>query len=1142
MKKTNPGGWTYSRPLKKILLTMRIAIGLLLLSIMQVYATDAYSQKTRLTLNMADERLVTVLDRIEEESEFFFLYNEKLLDTDRKVSISAENQLIDAILDKLFAGTDVTHTIIDRKIILAPGYLAEGTILQQLTVTGKVTNPKGEPLPGVTVAVKARVLGTATAMDGSFSLEGVQPSDILIFSFIGMKTAEIPVGSQTVFNVVLNEELIGMDAVVVTALGIKREEKALGYAVQKVSGDVVSTVKGVDMGTSLTGKVAGMLIRNSSEFSSEPEIFVRGEKPLLVIDGVPYGNMTLRDLPSDDIENISVLKGATATALYGSRGGGGAIMVTTRRGADKTGLTVTLNSSTMFTAGYLAIPEMQSSYGRVVNTSTNTYARSGDGSWGVPLDGREVIQWDPVSKSLKLMPYLPIGKDNFKNFLQQGFILNNNVSIVQQSELGSLRASATTVQNRGQYPNSMFNKMTYTIGGDMRIDKFSLSSSIAYNKQTSPNIGFSGYTGYDPMYNILVWSAPDYDIREYEDYWVVPDEVQNSSYTSTNNNPYFDRYERIHSINKDVFNVSLDMGYDILPWLKAILRSGYDIYSDRQEVRISKGSFQGGGVATVIPGGTQVWGESQRGSYNLGLSRGFSINNDLMLTADKTFDDFTVSALAGGTVFFRQDDGIEARTQGGLSIPGFYSLKASINPAVVGSTLSRQQVNSLYGRLALSWNSLIYAEATLRNDWSSTLPETTRSYLYPSVSGSFIASNLLPELDWLSLWKIRSSWTSYKTPAKVFDINSVYTITNNAWGTLSAASLPTTIRGTDLLPESAGTFEIGTMVNLFNNRASVDLTWYRKRMYDFIKFAPITPASGFANRLLNIDEEWARKGVEIEANVTPVKTENWQWDMAVNWSSYATYYLELDSLYSADKPWVQVGARTDHYVLRDYQKDPEGNIIHNNGLPLYSGYDSKFGNYDPKWIWGLSNRVRYRNWALSVSADGRVGGIAQTTTEMYMWRAGSHPGSVVPERYLDATQPGTKNYIGTGVKVIEGSVAYDTYGNITSDTRVFAPNDIPVTYKTYTEAMHKGTAWGGSPSVLDAYSTTFFKIREVALTYSVPKEFCNRIGLGGVSVSAIGQNVILWAKQFKYSDPDGGSENFIDPAVRYLGLNLKIGF
>jgi TonB-linked SusC/RagA family outer membrane protein len=1142
MKKTKPRGNELNHPLKKILLTMRIVFALLVLGILQAHATDAYSQKTRLSLNVTDAQLVTVLDKIEDETEFFFLYNEKLLDTERKVSIMADNQLIDAVLDKLFAGTDITHTIIDRKIILAPDYLANNPAVQLQKVTGKVSGTKGEPLPGVTVTVKGKYQGTATGPDGMFSLDNVESSDILIFSFIGMKSQELPVGTTTYFEVTLSEELIGMDAVVVTALGIKREEKALGYAVQKVNGETVSTVKGVDIGTSLTGKVSGLLVRNSTEFAAEPEIFIRGEKPLLVIDGVTYGNMSLREIPSDDIEDINILKGSTASALYGYRGANGAIMVTTKRGAAKNGLSVTVNSSTLFTAGYLAIPEMQSTYGRVVNTSTNTYARSGDGSWGVPLDGRDVIQWDPVSKSLQLMPYLPVGKDNFRNFLEQGFVLNNNINIVQQSDLGSIRASATSVQNKGQYPNSMFNKLTYSLGGEMKIKNFSLSSGITYNKQLSPNIGFSGYTGYDPMYNMLVWAAPDYDIRDYEDYWLIPDEVQNSSYTSTNNNPYFDRYERLHSVNKDVFNVSLDMSYDILSWLKATLRSGYDVYSDRQEVRISKGSFQGGGSSTVIPNGTQIWGESQRGSYNMGLSRGFSINNDFLVTADKTFNDFTVNALAGATMYYRQDDGMEARTQAGLSIPGFYSLKASINPAVVGTSVQRQQVNSIYGRLAVSWKSLIFAEATLRNDWSSTLPLSTRSYLYPSFSGSFIASNLLPEIDWLSLWKIRSSWTSSKNPAGIYDINSVYSIVSNAWSTLSSASLPTTIRGTDVLPESASTFEIGTVVNLFRNRASVDLSYYSKRMYDLLDYAYITPASGFSRRFINKDEEITRKGVEISANVTPVKDENWQWDMSVNWSAYARYYTKIDSVYSPDKPWVYVGARYDAYILRDYLKDPDGNIIHNNGLPLYSSYDSKFGNYDPDWIWGLSNTIRYKNLSLTITADGRVGGIAQTTTEMYMWRAGSHPNSVVPERYLDATQSGTNNYIGDGVKVVGGTVTYDTYGNITSDTREYAPNDIAVTYKRYIEAFHKGTAWGGSPSPVDTYSTTFFKIREVAITYRLPASLCGKLKMSNASVSAIGQNLFLWAKDFKYSDPDGGSENFSDPSVRYLGLNLKIGF
>lgn len=1144
MKKTKLRGSAFDHPLKKILLTMRIVFALLVLGIMQAHATDAYAQKTRLSLNITDAQLVTVLDKIEEETEFFFLYNEKLLDTERKVTITADNQVIDVVLDRLFAGTDVTHTIIDRKIILAPGYLTEVDGTQQARVTGKVTGTTGDPLPGVTVTVKGKIMGTATDMDGTFSLDNVGPNDVLIFSFIGMKNEEMPVGSQTYFEVVLEEELIGMDAVIVTALGIRREEKALGYAVQKVAGDAVTTVKGIDVGTSLTGKVAGLMVRNSSEFTAEPQIFLRGESPLIVIDGVPYGNMTLRDVPSDDIEDISVLKGSTASALYGYRGGSGAIMITTKRGGAARGLSVSVNSNSMFSAGFLAIPERQSTYGRVVNTATNTYVRSGDGAWGAPLEGQTVIQWDPASKTMTEMPYIARGKDNFSNFLEQGYILNNNISLAQQSEFGNIRSSVSWVENKGIYPNSQFQKLTYSLGGDMKINKFTLSSSVAYNKHTSPNVGFSGYTGYDPMYGLLIWSAPDWDILDYQDYWVVPNEVQNSSYTAGNNNPYFDRYERLHSVNKDIFNGTLSLNYDVNPWLNATIRTGYDTYSNKQDITVSKGSFQGAGNGTVIPGGTEVWGESQKGSYNIGLSRGFSLNNDLIISVNKKITDITFDGFVGGSIYYWQEEGIEARTRGGISMPAYYSLKASIDPVLTASIIKKRQVNSLYGRVGLAYKSIAFVEATLRNDWVSTLPESTRSYIYPSVSASFILSEVLPEIDWLSLWKLRGSWVTFKKPAEIYDINSVYSIANNAWGTLSAATYPASIRGTDLLPESATTFEIGTVANLYSNRASVDLTYYSKRMFDFIKSAPITPASGFTGNYLNIDEEITRRGVEVTLSGTPVKTSNWQWDVSVNWSKYARYYTKLDSLYSPDRPYVFVGARYDTYALNDYSKDPDGNIIHNaSGLPMYEPFlSARYGNADPDWIWGLSSMLKYKDFSLTVAVDGRVGGLAQTITEMYMWRSGNHPLSVVPERYLDATIPLSKNYIGEGVKVIDGTVTYDTYGNITSDTRVYAPNDIATTYKSYIEGYHKGTAWGGSPSPVDLYDATFFKIREIALTYALPQELASKIKAREVVVSAVGQNVFLWAKQFKYSDPDGGSENFLDPSLRYLGLNLKIGF
>ncbi len=406
---------------------------------------------------------------------------------------------------------------------------------------------------GLTIQIKGTTSGTTTSIDGTYAIDVQSPDAVLVFSYLGYETREFATRDISVLNVEMHQIATELESVVVTALGIRREEKALGYAVQAVKGDVLQKVKTLDIGTSLTGKIAGLMVKNSSEFAAEPVIQIRGENPLLVIDGVPYGNMSLRDLSSDDIESISVLKGATASALYGYRGANGAIMVTTRKGSANRGLSVTFNSGTMFTAGFLAIPEMQSTYGRVVNTATNTYAGGADGSWGVPMDGREVIQWDPISKSMKPMPYLPKGKNNFRNFLEQGSVLNNNINILQQGEFGSFRASATWVKNKGQYPNSNFDKVTYSTGGDMKFNKFTLSSNVAYNKQSSPNTGFNGYTSYDPMYSMLVWSAPDYDVRDYQDYWLVPNESQNNSYTNSANNPYFDRYQRTHSVNKDIF-------------------------------------------------------------------------------------------------------------------------------------------------------------------------------------------------------------------------------------------------------------------------------------------------------------------------------------------------------------------------------------------------------------------------------------------------------------------------------------------------------------------------------------------------------------------------------------------------------------
>ncbi len=1157
---------------RKTFKIMRVSLFLILISAFQVLAGASYSQTTRLSLSMKNSTVREVLGQIEDQSNFYFLYNNQLIDVERKVNVEVKNEKIEVILSKIFETGTVNTLIRDRHIIITP---ADGvsSMQQQKTVNGKVTEISGLGLPGVTVVVKGTQTGTVTDGDGNFSLSGIPENAILQFSFIGMKMQEVAVGGKNSINIALEVETFGVDEVVVTALGIRRSEKALGYSIQKVSGESLQKVSGVDLATSLTGKVAGLLVRNSPDFGAVPVLTIRGENPLLVIDGVAYANKTLSDISSEDIESMSVLKGATASALYGFRGASGAILVTTKNGSNnKAGINVDVASNTMFTSGFLAIPEKQSVYGR---GTTGVYNINSDNSWGAKIDGSMQNQWDPFSKTFQVMPYLPVGKDNFDNFLEQGYVTNNNVNVAYKGDVVSLRSSVNWTQNKGQYPNSTLNKYTYTFGGDLNLDKFKLSSNVSYAKKASPNLGSNGYTSYDPMYVLLIWSSADFNVLDYKNnYWHVPGELQSNqfgvqpdgTYKGANqNSPYFDRYEKTNEISRDIMNVDLSMSYDFSTWLKATVRSGVDFYKEVGQLRSSRGSYLSTGN-TGVPGNPYTWNSGKTGGYNIGQSTGFSMNNDFLLTGDKSFDKISLEYVAGGTIFYKKDDNINAGTVGGISVPGFFSIKASINPPAVNQSTYAQQVNSLFGRLGVSWNKLVYLEATGRNDWSSTLPKETQSYFYPSIAGSFVVSELLPSTEhWLDMLKIRSSWTMAKTPAGIYAINSSYTLNSGTWNDLNGASVPSSLYTPGILPESANTFEAGVQGMAFKNRLMVDVSYYSKRMYDFLKYAPVTAASGYTSTYINIDEEITRKGLEVTVNGSPIKTKDWQLDLGLNWSTFERRYNKIDPIYSnVARPWVAEGERVDVFFSRDFVRVPETGelILSSSGRLQYSQYDSKFGYSDPDWLWGANLNLRYKAFSLFASLDGVVGGLMNTRTESYMWQSGVHPNSVTPEREKDVVAAGvsaaagggtagaaavtaaglvSNNYLVQGVKVVSGTATYDKFGNITSDTRVYTPNDIYTTYKQYAIDLHNSSAWGGNGSPADTYAKTFLKLREISLTYTVPNNYLHGWAKGA-SVSLVGQNVLLWAKDFKYSDPDGGVEDFADPAVRYLGANIKFTF
>lgn len=1079
-----------------------------------------YAQNQKINLPKGTITIQRVFQEIEKQTDLSVDYNQSKLNMNKQIVVKEPSKTLSKALDEVLIGSGLTYKIDAGHILIIPVTVKRKEEQSDKPITGNVTDKGGISVIGANVSVKGTTVGTITDADGQFSLK--TPKDaILVISFIGYKTNEIAVSGKSIMNIVLNEDVELLSEVVVTALGIRREEKALGYAVQKVSGEKLTTIKSTDFASSLTGKVSGLNVKNSSEFNAAPSISLRGETPLVVVDGVPYEKIYLRDIASDDIESIDVLKGATASALYGSRGGAGAIMITTKRG-QKEGLHVQINSSTQFESGFLRIPETQSSYSTGMNGKYNPENHI----WGDKLDiGRTATQLDPTTFEWREMPLVSKGKDNFNNFLELSFVTNNNINITQKGKYGSFRTSLTHVYNKGQYPNTKLNKLTYTVAGDMAYKNFTLEGGITYNKRFYPNNYGTGYGRGGYIYNLLVWTGADIDIREHKNYWKVKDQEESWPNSVWFDNPYFIANEINHSSDYNITNAFMNAGYQITPWLKAGLRSGAEVYSEGETWK-NPISARGG------------W--DKKGFYREKDTQGFSINNDLILTANHKFGDFTLDGLVGGTILYYQNKYMDAQTQNGISIPGYYSLNASVDPTKIASVVNQKQVNSLYGKASVAWKSTLFVDVTARNDWSSSLPSETRSYFYPSISGSFVVSEVIPMPTGINFWKLRASWTKTKKDLDIYESNKAYSISTNIWDGLNGATYPEAMKDPFIKPSATRTYEFGTAANFWDNRIRVDMAYYNKLYYNLTYKAPLSETSGFATSLINIDEEQVRKGVEVSVSAELIQNKNFNWHSQVNWAMDRLTYAKVDPVYSSKRDWVAKGKRVDHYTYNDWERDPKGNIINSNGNPIQSKYLSVGGYTEPDWIMGFTNTFKYKNFTLSVAIDGRFGGVAHSVTNQALWMTGAHIDSDTKWRY-DEVVDGVISYVGQGVKVVSGTVDRDANGNILRDDRVFAPNDIKTSYEGYMKIYHgAGNVWSAkNQHVLDQ---TFIKLRELSLTYDIPKTACQKLKLNDASVSFIGSNLFMWTKEFKNSDPDVSSDNLNSPSLRMLGCNVKLNF
>ncbi len=1112
------------RHLKKMCLIMRLTLIFTLFFVFNSLA-NTYSQNAKLTLKLQDATVEEVLHEIENQSEFIFIYETGTFSNTNSCNVKLENKNIEQVLSSLLEERGLSYKIDDRQVLIyrkaeksVPLNRSQKTEQDdRQIIKGTVKDAKGEPIPGASIVVKGTTTGTVTNLDGNYSLEIPVDTQILVFSFVGMQTTEVPVNGERNIDIILKEDVQGLEEVVVTALGIKREEKALGYSVQKVKSEDLVAVKGVDVATSLTGKVAGLSINNSSEISESPEIQLRGENPLVVIDGVAYGNISMHDIAAEDIESIDVLKGATASALYGVRGRAGAIMITTKKG-DEGKLTVNISNNTMFGAGYLSLPEAQTSYS-AGNAGILEY--SSGYVWGDYMDGHSVMQYDPVSKEMKEMPLLPKGKDNVRNFFRSSMVTNTNINIAQAGKMGGFRVSGTQIHHRGQYPNSKQDKYFLTSSGYIDYGNFHLNAGLSYKNEFSPNMPRVNYGNGNILYNMLIWGGTEIDLRECRDYWRVKDQKQNWAYDAWYDNPYFLMYERLNERNKDLFNANITLSYDIKKNISAMFRSGYDTYNTTEDYRQSIGDSG-----------------ALRGYYSFSEYSGRSFNNDFILKGDFKWNDFELNAIAGLSSYWYKDITFKANTRGGISVPGFYSLNASVERPDVNKSMKQKTLYSAYSKVGFSWKSGVYVDVTGRNDWSSTLPSTSRSYFYPSVSASFIPTAFYnPFEEVLDMWKIRTSWTVAKKDLDVYEINQAYNISTDVWDGYSEAQYPVSLRDLNVKPEGESSFELGTNFRFLKNRLEFDYTYFTRLRYDRLITADISSASGSQSIVTNTDESWRQKGMEFTLRGTPVKKADFKWNSALNISFWHWYYDQLDAKYSSNDPRITEGARVDQYFITDWDTSPDGQMIYDAGLPVKNKYKSIMGHSDPKYILGFTNDFEYKNFSLRIGLDGRMGGLMFSWTEQAMWNSGAHPDSDNQWRY-DEVVNGEKNYIAEGVKVVSGEAVYDPYGNMISDTREFAPNDVPVSYQSYVLAYNENP-WDHSArqNIKDA---SFLKLREVGLNYNVPKHIANKLLMKNAVVGIVGQNLWMWTKEFKYSDPDRGKENLNSPTSRYIGFNINV--
>lgn len=1107
----------------KSILIMKLILIFLAIFNLQALANVYSQQKVSLNLKSADFK--KVITAIQKQTNYHFVFSERKIPA-KNVSINVQNENVTNVLDQLLANTDFTYTQLDNNLIVITG---KNEVVVNKVVTGKVVDDKGLPLPGVSIKVKGTGTGTVSDINGAFSIN-VADNAVLVVSFIGYDSQEISVAGKSSINVTLVSSSKNLNEVVVTALGIKKEEKKLGYSVSTVNGDALDKAKESNVAYSLEGRVAGLSVSGTNGGAgSSARILLRGVTsfsagpPLFVINGVPMDNTQrgqsgewggadygdgIANINPDDIESMTVLKGQSASALYGTRAVNGVILITTKSGKKNSGFGVEYNANYQMDR-VVDNTDFQTVYGQGENgvkpTTVAGALSSGSLAWGAKLDGSQVIQFDGKSYAYSKT------NDDYTKFYNTGGTFTNTVALTGGNETGAFRLSLSDLNNHAITPNSGLDRKTFNFNGSQTVIK-NLDINLVANYIIDNEKNRSGLSDGPGNPNNVQFLAPN----EAQSI-LKPGYDANGNETSFTNdiyvtNPYFAAYKFVTNTSRERLITSASAKYTITPWAYAQARVGYD---DIHDNRLS-----------ITPTGT-AYNSGNNGSMQVQNTQITELNTDVLIGAkhDIVRDLLNLDLTVGGNIRKSNYFGTYINANN-LIVPFFYDLSNGQTRTSGNVQPSKQQVNSAYYTADFGIKSFLVLSTSGRYDYYSSIGSNVGPGIFtPSVSASFIFSDLY-HINGLDFGKLRLSYSKTSGGAPPFANQIYYSVANSING-VNAGTLSQQLPNLFLKPFTLTEFEIGTSLKFWGDRFGVDVAYFAKKTKDEILNSSIDISSGYTNAYVPTAANQNR-GVEIELHGTPFKGRDFSWTPSLNFTYVKNKVLSTDKTgtnvslgtyrpLNATTAFV-VGMDGPQIMANDYKRDASGNIIFDATGNAESTGRIPLGSVVPKIYGGLNNDFNYKRFNLSFLIDYRFGNKVLSATNYYAIYRG------LDKMTLVGRETGV---VGVGV------------------TESGAANTVNVPAETYYQNLARNI------SALNVLDGSFIKFRQVTLGYTFPRDLLNGTPFNSITFSLVGRNLWTIMKHTNNIDPESnfapglnydGIEGTSVPAVRTYGFNVNFKF